>query len=88
MSGQDSHTPWWFTVMTLAVAAVALVLPFTGTSAPSGGEWSFLLKLYPLYVLASGVLAWMCYPRRRAMAWILLILLLLSHGAVWMLLNP
>ena len=34
--------------------------------------------LYPAYVVISGICAWMCYPRRRALAWILVALVLLT----------
>lgn len=39
--------------------------------------------LYPLYVLASGVCSYICYPERRDVSWILIILMLLAHAGIW-----
>lgn len=42
-----------------------------------------LLWCYPPYVLLTGVLAWMCWPERPYITWILIVILLLTHAAAW-----
>lgn len=80
---KEGRRPIW-----VAIVAIACILPLglypavIGRVAP---ESALLVKLYPAYVLASGWLAWLCWPRRREMYWILLALLLLSHVAMWLL---
>ena len=44
-----------------------------------------LAWFYPFYVLASGISAYICYPERREISWILLVLMILSHLAMWLL---
>jgi hypothetical protein len=44
-----------------------------------------MLWIYPFYAIVAAYLAWQCYPQRRALAWVLLSLLLLSHVAIWIL---
>lgn len=60
-----------------------LALPVLLTRTPE--EFKMFLWLYPIYVLATGYLAYQCYSSRREMTYILLILLVLSHVAVWLL---
>lgn len=43
------------------------------------------LWLYPVYTLACGFLAWQTYGRRTYLSWILLIIMLLTHAAMWLL---
>lgn len=66
-------TPWWFTLLTIAVALVAaflapgaVELAAADEAIRPGAGW-FL----PLYLVLSCVLAWYCYPERREIAWIL-----------------
>lgn len=42
-----------------------------------------LTWFYPAYVLCSGLLAWQCYGRRTLLTWIILVLLVLSHGCFY-----
>ena len=55
--------------------------------APSSTVDNFLW-LYPFYVLASGWLAWYCYGRRSALTWVLIAVMLLTHAAMWLLVDP
>ncbi|MCC8114805.1 MAG: hypothetical protein LIP03_12620 [Bacteroidales bacterium] len=79
------HAPWWMTVLILVLMSPVLAFPSmissAGTPVPDA-----LLWLYPAYVLASGICAWMCFPQRPAITWIILALLLLSNaGMLWLL---
>lgn len=42
-----------------------------------------LVLFYPVYVIASGVCAIICYPERSEISWILIILMLMSHIGLW-----
>lgn len=73
--------PWWFTLLTIFVAiAAAFVFPEASRVLDSaswlGGE--YVAWLYPLYIIFTAVLAWICYPARRPLAWILVGLMALS----------
>lgn len=84
MSGRgDVGRPRWVVVMAIAFALPVLAFPTLLDIMPGNGINITLLKIYPVYVLVSCFLAWMCYPQRRDMMWILFILVLLSHAAIW-----
>lgn len=51
--------------------------------AAEGTPARAFLYLYPLYTILAGWLAYLCYPRRPAVAWMILALLLLTHAALW-----
>ena len=44
-----------------------------------------LLWIYPFYVVVAAYLAYLCYPGRRIITWILLALMILTHACVWLL---
>lgn len=46
-----------------------------------------MLWVYLFYVPVAAYLSYLCYPERRALAWILLALMVLSHIAIWLLLT-
>lgn len=85
--------PWWFVVLMLAVALPSfLFIPeafravsATGWPGAEHSEW-----LFPAYVALSAVLALVCYPGRRTVAWILLSLVVLTDVfiAIMMFANP
>lgn len=77
------HAPLWMTVLIIVCMLPVLAFPSLLSAAPSDSGPETLLWLYPLYVIASGVCAWICYPARKEVAWILLILMILSHAAMW-----
>lgn len=76
--------PWWFTALLVVLAwAATMVFPEASTVLDSA-EWmgtDYVAWLYPLYIIMMTVLAWMCYPARRTMSWILVgVLALTSLG--------
>lgn len=83
MSDYQEKTPWWMGAVIVLCVIPALVFPFHIQSVPADGVERYLVWLYPAYVLGTGVCAWLCYPERKALAWILLALLLLSHAAMY-----
>ena len=73
--------PWWFTAL-LAILAIggAMVFPEAARVLDSA-SWlgaDYVGWLYPLYVIVTAVLAWICYPARRTTAWILAAMLALT----------
>lgn len=61
-----------------------LAFPFMlSVSATLSGADKYYLWIYPAYILAASFLAWQCYGRRTEMTWIIIILMLLTHVAMW-----
>lgn len=82
------RTPAWMTVVIIVMMLPLFLLPSLLSAAPSGDDTvTTILWCYPFYVMLSGWLAWICYPSRPVMSWILLALMLLSHIAVWILVD-
>lgn len=77
----QNHTPWWFTLICIIVALPATALP--QLLSLCNPDLKAFVWLYPVYVIASCYLAWKIYTTRQLLAWILLAITLLSHGAIW-----
>ncbi len=82
--------PWLLkTLIIVAALPVSAYPAMIAASASAGSETSGYVWLYPIYVVAASVCEWMCMRRRPEVTWILIVLVLLTHGAMWMLvLNP
>lgn len=78
----NARTPWWMTLVIIVAALPLFSFPSLLGSCP--GELRPMLWVYPVYEAAGAWLAWQCYPQRRALSWILVAVLVLSHGAVWL----
>ena len=87
MSVPGSKTPVWMTVLIIVCMLPVFSLPSLLSAVPSDGGQNLktFLWLYPAYVIVAGYLADVCYPTRRYMTWILLVLMLMSHYAMWIL---
>lgn len=48
---------------------------------------AWIVKLFPYYVLLSGGCAYLAYPQRPLLSWIVLVVLLLSYPAMLVLIN-
>lgn len=75
--------PVWFTILLIILVIpgflVGFILPRLNSS---GDELRTIMRLYPYYIAAAALFAWICYPERRLMAWILVGLVVLSHVMV------
>lgn len=81
-------TPWWMTLIIIVLMIPAFAfLPPVISQAPGEEIPLALLWLYPAYVIAAGICAWLVYPQRKAIAWILVALLVLSHLGMWWLVS-
>lgn len=84
----QNRVPWWMTtiiIICMLPAVAYLVMLMHSTTAQIGDGEKPFLWLYPVYTLACGFLAWQSYGRRTYMTWILLVLMLMTHGAMLLL---
>lgn len=81
------RTPRWFLAVVIILLLPLFQFPYLLSICPQESPARTFLWIYPFYALLSGYLAYVCYPTRRAMAWILLAILLLSHISLWLLVS-
>ncbi len=75
------RVPWWIILVIILCALPGICFPWLGSLLTSGNTMiEGLTWFYPLYTIVSALLAWQCYGRRTLLTWIILALLLLSHG--------
>lgn len=74
--------PVWIRIIIIFCILPVLSFPSLIAMTQSDTASRTLVWLYPFYVIASGICAWICYGQRREMTWILIVLMLLSHVAV------
>lgn len=70
----------------ILVIVILLMLPllaFPWILSTAKPEFRTLVAMYPVYVLATGFLSYQCYVSRRELFYILLVLLIMSHVAIW-----
>ncbi len=78
--------PWWFALIIIVVALPSMAFIPQASYIVDRAEWlgsSLMGWLYPAYVVLSGVCAWMCYPARRTLAWILVALMVITDIALF-----
>ncbi|MBQ7854407.1 MAG: hypothetical protein IJ352_10695 [Muribaculaceae bacterium] len=79
--------PLWAKLLIIisALPVVSLPMIINQCSAARYEEIKMFLMIYPLYVLASAVMAWISYRQRREVSLILIVVMLLTHAAMWLL---
>lgn len=80
--------PWWLAVVIILAAMPVFMFPWLLNAGTAGGMEKALLWLYPPYVLAAAVCAYICWPARKELSVILIILLLMTHAAMWLMCYP
>ncbi len=80
---RQPRTPRWFLMVTVLFMLPVLGFPTLLGKCPDDSPLTTFVWFYPLYVLAAGICALMCYPARRELAWIQLVIMLLTHIALW-----
>ena len=85
-----SLVPWWTRAAIIIAALPVLAYPWMLAAAREANAgvdtW---LWFYPVYVLFSASCEWRSASRRPEVTWILVVLMLLTHAAMWVLvLNP
>lgn len=79
--------PLWVKLVIVLSALPVMMLPIivSDCSALQYEELKMFIMIYPLYVVASAVMAWVCYRQRPELSIILVVLMILTHIAMWML---
>lgn len=83
----NRKTPLWMTIVIIVCALPVLAFPTMLASTSADSPARTFVWLYPFYVIAAAVCARICYPSRPEVTWILLVLMILSHAAMWVLIN-
>ena len=83
-----SHLPLWVKLVIIVCALPLLAFPELMNLCQPYSDARLLLWIYPFYVLGSAVLEWRSWPRRPELTWVLIAVELLSHCAMWILVDP
>lgn len=77
----------YFNILAILAALPALSTPLMMSMATEGYEFKkYFIFFYPIYVIVAAFLACQCYRmERRIVAWILLILMILTDITMWQL---
>lgn len=82
--GTNNKKPLWLLIVIVVAMLPVFAFPFLlGLLQTGDYEATALAWFYLFYVFLAGWLAWNCWPQRKAMTWILIVLLLMSHAAMW-----
>ena len=77
--------PGWFLAVVIVVALPVFQFPVLLANCPADSPDRAMIWFYPFYVIMTGFLAYITYPRRPVLAWLLLALMILTHAAIWLL---
>lgn len=73
-------------ILIILAALPVVSIPALISVAPDREDVKMFICIYPIYVILSTVCEWLCLTRKRQeITWILLILMLLTHVAMWVL---
>ncbi|MDE6266161.1 MAG: hypothetical protein K2M07_02285 [Muribaculaceae bacterium] len=77
----------YFYILVILAALPALSTPLMISAATEGYEFKkYFIFFYPVYIIVAAFLSWQCYRlERKAVAWILLILMILTDITIWQL---
>lgn len=79
-------TPGWMTAIIIVAAMPVFQMPLLlARIAGDDSQSRIFTYVYPIYVVAAAWLAWCSYPERPVLSWILVVLMLLTHAAMWLL---
>ncbi|MDE6650950.1 MAG: hypothetical protein K2K08_00920 [Paramuribaculum sp.] len=83
---RQQKVPWWIIALIILLVLPAAQFPVLLANCPAGPAIvRTLVWIYPFYVVVAAYLAYLCYPARRIITWILLALMVLTHVCVWLL---
>lgn len=77
------RAPRWFVIVLLVSVLPVFQLPLLLSYAGAGSPARVWLWIYPIYLIVAACLASQCYPQRRALAWVLIALMWITHAAMW-----
>ena len=82
------RTPAWMVIVIIVMMLPVFQMPMLLSACPPDlGGIRTLIWGYPFYVLLTGWLSYVSYPSRPAISWILLVIMLMSHAAIYLLVN-
>lgn len=89
MSGQPHKGcgEWWIKAIIILVSLPVLAWPSLLSHCSSESTARTFLWLYPAYVIAAAICAWICRRRRPEVTWIIVLLMILTHAAMWVLVD-
>lgn len=82
---KNSRTPLSITLVTILCMLPVVAFPWMLSHCPDIPSYLTILKIYPFYVVLTGLLAWLSWRERPWITWTLLVVLCLSHMAAWIL---
>jgi len=79
------RAPWWLKLLLILMLTPLLFLIGVSDAAPDGSPLKTLLRMYPAFCITDAICALICYPQRKEITWILIILMALSHAGIYIL---
>lgn len=88
MIGRRPVVPWWMTAIIIVAMLPATAFPVLLNNCPADNPTArTLVWCYPFYVLLTGALCYITWPERPWLTWILLIIMALTHAAMWLMIT-
>lgn len=82
------HTPRWMLAVIILLALPVFQMPaLLSACPPDMSSVRSLIWGYPFYVLLTSWLSYLCYPTRPVVSWILLIIMVMSHMAIYLIVH-
>ncbi len=82
-ASRQPSAPLWFTIVDSVAALPVFQLPALLDNCRPDTDVRTWVMLYPLYVIVAAWIAWRSYNLRPVLAWILIVLMVLTHAAIW-----
>lgn len=79
--------PLWAKMIICIMALPLLAFPFILADSPADSSLRLFVWFYPAYIIISAICAWMCWRQRQEISWIIIVLMLLTHLAMYYLTN-
>lgn len=84
----ENPLPVWMKILIIVAALPVLAFFKLMELCPPHSQAMLFLWLYPFFTLLCAVLEWRAWGRRPELTWILLFVEILTHGAMWILVDP
>lgn len=80
----STRKPVWLIIIIILAALPVFAFPtILGLIDPADTVAKTMAWFYLIYVVITAFFAWMCWPERKYVTWILIVIMLLSHAAMW-----
>ena len=80
--------PKWAAWVAVAVCLPVISLPWLIAACPPGLTYEALLWLYAPVIILAAYCAYKSMPERPEVFWVLIAIVILTHLAMWVLVNP